>query len=396
MLAAAAIGWAVASGAFHAPGLLAVFLLFGGMGIASALRRPSGGGAARKLRADERGLHVDGVLAVPRRDIRAAIVSESDVEHGAAVHLHARRPWRSCSVFTTSRAEADALVRALGLGHPDDLVRLRALPPWAKHIRWLTVLLTTSPWFLFNVVRFVPPWGVVVLAALYAFIALPLVMPQYVEVAADGVLVSWLGSSTFLPFRAIDEATASSVGVLLRTSDGREHDIRLTQTDGGRDVERDALLARIEAGVRRQRDAQRGSEEALLARGGRSVADWVAAMRALGVSDAGGYRAASIPRDRLWEILEDPTSDASARAGAAIALHATARDDGARARLATVATRTAAPSLRVAIEALEQIEPEPVAEERIRVAIEASTALADAERLHEADDEDDDVRRRAS
>ncbi len=392
LLAAAAIGWAIASGAFQAPGILAVFVLFGGMGIASSLRRPSRGGRPRRVRADAGGLHVDGALVLRRRDIRGAIVSEADVEEGAVVHVEARHAWRACSVFTRSREEADAIVLGLGLGHPDDLVRLRALPPWARHIRWLTVLLTTSPWFLFNVVRFVPPWGVLVLAGLYGLIALPLVLPQHVEVAADGVLVSWLGHSRFLPFRAIEEASASTVGVVLKTADGRAHDIRLTQTDGGRDVERDALLARIEAGVRRHKDAQRSAEDALLARGGRSVGEWVAAMRALGATDAGGYRSAAIPRERLWEILEDPTNEPSARAGAAIALHAASRDPDTRARLAAVAARTAAPSLRVAIETLGTIAPEPDAEQRVRVAIEQSTTLATFEEQHEAEEE---TRRRA-
>ncbi len=375
LIGASAIGWAIASGAFQTPGLLAVFALFAGMAVATSLRRPSRGGKrARRVRADGAGLHVDGALAVARRDIQGVLVSEVD-EGSTVVHLETGRPFRSCSVFTTSRAQADAIVGALGLGHPDDLVRIRALPPWAVHIRWLTLLLTTSPWFLFNVVRFVPPWGVLVLAGLYALIALPLVMPQVVEVAADGVLVRWLGSARFFPFRAIEHVEGSSLGVVLRAF-GRTHDIRLTQNDGARDVERDALLSRIEAGIERHREVERGHEEALLARGGRSVAEWLAAMRALGMQDAGGYRLAAIPRERLWEILEDPTSDSSARAGAAIALDAKADDLDTRARLAAVAARTAAPSLRVAIEALGQREP---AEERVRLAIEHAESLAHLE-----------------
>lgn len=386
LVGASAIGWAIASGAFQTPGLLAVFALFAGMGVATSLRRPDhGGGRARRVRADESGLHVDDTLAVARRDIQGVLVSEVD-DGGAVVHLDTGRLFRSCSVFTRSRAQADAIVGALGLGHPDDLVRIKALPPWAVHIRWLTILLTTSPWFLFNVVRFVPPWGVLVLAGLYGLIALPLVMPQVVEVAADGVLVKWLGSARFFPFRAIEHVEGSSVGVVLRAF-GRTHDIRLTQNDGARDVERDALLARIESGIERHRLVERGNEEALLARGGRSVAEWLAAMRALGMQDAGGYRLSAIPRERLWEILEDPTSDTSARTGAAIALDGSAGDPETRARLAAVAARTAAPSLRVAIDTLGRVQP---SEDRIRVALEQSTSLAQSE------DADDLPRRRAS
>jgi hypothetical protein len=386
LVGASAIGWAIASGAFQTPGLLAVFVLFAGMSVASSLRRPShGGGRTRLVRADTAGLHIDGALAVARRDIQGVLVSELD-EGGAVVHLDTGRPFRSCSVFTASRPQADAIVKSLGLGHPDDLVRIRALPPWAVHIRWLTILLTTSPWFLFNVVRFVPPWGVLVLAGLYALIALPLVMPQVVEVAADGVLVRWLGSSRFFPFRAIEDVDGTSVGVVLHAF-GRSHDIRLTQNDGARDVERDALLTRIEAGIERHRLVERGNEEALLARGGRRASEWVAAMRALGAQDAGGYRFSAIPRERLWEILEDPTSHPSARAGAAIALDTSSSDSDTRARLAAVAARTAAPSLRVAIDALGRAD---ASDERVRIAIEQSASLAQTEEIEDLE------RRRAS
>lgn len=378
LLASGAVAWAFASGAFVTPGLLAVLVLFAGMGIASALRRPSHGGRLRAVRADGAGLHVDGALAVARRDLRGALVSASEQDGGAVVHLDVRPAWRACSVFTSTREQADDLVLALGLGHPDDLVRIRALPPWARHLRWLTILLTTSPWFLFNLVRFIPPWGVLVLAGLYGVIALPLVVPQFVEVAADGVLVSWLGSSVFHPFGALERAEASGVGVVLHARSGRAHEIRLTQQDGGRAAERDALVARITAGIARHASGGAGSEEALLARGGRSAAEWLTAMEVVGTGDAGGYRASAVPRERLWEILEDPTVSVSARAGAAMALRAAVEDDAdARARLAAVVSRTAAPSLRVTLEALEA--QDEGSGERVRVAIEHASALAELE-----------------
>ena len=88
-----------------------------------------------------------------------------------------------------------------------------------------------------------------------------------------------------------------------------------------------------------------------MARSGRSLEEWTRALRTLGGADGGGYRSPAVPEGELWRILEDPTSDASARAGAAVALRGSL-DEGGRARLRVAAEESASPKVRVALAAV--------------------------------------------
>jgi hypothetical protein len=55
--------------------------------------------------------------------------------------------------------------------------------------------------------------------------------------------------------------------------------------------------------------------------------------------------------EMLWEVVEDPAVDSTARAGAAMMLRRTL-DDGGRARLRVAAGACASPRLRVALDAV--------------------------------------------
>jgi hypothetical protein len=318
----------------------------------------------RKVVATPEGLLVDGALTVPRSAVRRAFVHAlPEGEYAVLIE----RPWpRAHAVFLGKRADADALVSALGQGPTGSVTRFRALPPWARHVRWLALLLTASPWAFVHLVRFLPTWSMVLLVGLYAVIALPLLLPQRVEVGQDGVYLRWLGKRRFVAFARIDRALSTPFGVRLVLHDDREIEILLSQKENA-SPERDPLLEGIEQGLAAYRAAPRADEEALLARGSRSLEEWTRAMRELGAGSAGGYRAVAIPRERLWELVESPAAEASAREGAALALHASL-DDEERARLARIAAVTASPRLRIALAG--------VAEERdgarVRVALEAA------------------------
>lgn len=323
--------------------------------------------APRTIAADERGLFVDGALLVPRRAIRAAAPNADGM-----VRIELGRG-RSQLVAFDDLETAHAFVRALGLHEEASVARYRALPPWSKHLGWLAVLLTTSPWILLNLLRFLSPAALVVVLLLYAVLALPMVLPQNVEIGHDGVLFSWLEKRRFVPYRRMREVRVTPHGVALELDDMRVVEIRLTQKPDA-DLARSAEVARrVRAAMERHAQHARAEEESFLARGSRSLDDWLRDMRALGTGEAGAYRTISIPRERLWAILENPSADPSAREGAALALHA-ALDDDERARLAAIGVRSAAPRLRVALETLAETQDE----KRVRVAVEQAEEVDDA------------------
>jgi hypothetical protein len=328
------------------------------VGAAFALGRKK----ARWVVADESGFSIDGARFLER----AAVVSayRATAEGGLhTVHVEGRLLGQSCTVYLDSEEQGRELLAALRFG----AVHFRALPPWAKHLRWLTLALTMWPLVFMAPLRNLPAWGIAALAALYGVILLPVLLPQRVDIGHDGVSLRWLGRERFIPFADIESALGTAFGVDLVLRDGRRVEIRLTHRKHSKVVQMKAILARIREGDVAQLSLARADEEALLARGGRDLEAWMRAMRALGASASGGYRAAAIPRERLWAIVESPVADPSAREGAAIALSALL-DEADRARLATLAQDTAQPRLRVALDGVSRGHEGA----RLRVALEAA------------------------
>ncbi|MBX3186989.1 MAG: hypothetical protein KF819_08240 [Labilithrix sp.] len=339
-------------------------ILLGTVAMVSLGKPTKPGYARRRIRAHAGGVEIDGALAMSREEIVAAHVGETE-SSGSVVYLQGRFLRRSLAVFVETEREAHALMDALHLGRGESLATFKALPPWAKHVRWLAVVLTTSPWLLLNFLRFLPPWVLGLIGLGYAVIVLPVVLPQRVEVGQDGVFLRWLGNRRFVPFAQIEDVTTTPFGIVLLLHGGKRFEIRLSYKDDAATIERRALFDRIEAGLARHRSALRADEETLLARGSRDVETWVREMVTLGAGEAAGYRAIAIPRERLWEIVESPSADPSAREGAAIALHA-ALDDDERLRLVALVHNTASPRLRVALDGLSRERDGA----RLRVALE--------------------------
>ena len=325
--------------------------------------------------ADARGLSIDGALYMDRASIEVSYCDEQPGDDGRyAVHIEGRLLRRACAIHVDSAEEAGALLAAMLRDPSSSAAHFRALPPWAKHIRWLAIVLTASPWVLINLLRHVPGWGIAILAALYGLILLPTFLPQRIDVGHDGVFLRWLGNKRFIPFSAIEIVSATKVGVDLFLRGERHVEIRLAQKNGGATAQVGALVARIKEGVLVQAGLTRADEEAFLVRSGRDLETWMKNMRALGGGETGGYRAAAIPRERLWAVVENPAADPSAREGAALALSASLDADD-RSRLATLAQRTAQPRLRVALDGVSR-EPD---ESRLRVVLATADEGAEAE-----------------
>lgn len=325
----------------------------------------------RRVGADSRGLSVDGELVLPRQTIlRTRVKDEPHGGHSVIVEARGLAPSRIVHVGSSriAQALADTLEQT-----PKDVVVFDALPPWAHRIRWLTIILTTSPWVLFNLLRHMPGWSILVVLGLYGLIALPVVLPQKIAIGEDGILLRWAGQRRFVPFGALRGARSTPLGVELDLEGDRVIEVRLTHRDDAEASRRASMLAKIEDGLAHHRALAPAEDEALLTRGERDLDAWIEEMGFLGTEAAHGYRAITIPRERLWAVLENPVADPSAREGAALALRARL-DDDERDRLLAIGQKSASPRLRLALDAVAQPSDTP----HLRVALEdAEQALVE-------------------
>ncbi len=327
---------------------------------------PEARGTKRRVAVDRRGLSVDGALVVPRHALLRARVLDEGTEH--AVLVETRGFARTYTLRVGSARSAQGLADVLEQP-PEEISEFDALPPWAHRMRWLAIVLTTSPWILFNILRHMPGFTILVVLALYGVIALPMVLPQKITVGEDGLLLRWAGRRRFIPFSALVSAESTPLGVKLELEDDAI-EIRLGHRADSFGARREAMLARIEEGMEAHRALEPAEDAALLARGTRSLDDWMRDLEALGLGDAGGYRTIAMPRERLWAVLENARAEASAREGAALALRSSLHDDE-RERIAAIAQKSASPRLRVALDAVSSLTDEP----RLRVVLEEAAEL---------------------
>lgn len=333
--------------------------------LALARGAPAARRGRRRVGADARGLSVDGELVLPRQTILRTRVRD-EAHGGYSVIVEGRGFTPTHTVHVESARIAQALADTLEQA-PREVVEFDALPPWAHRMRWLTIVLTTSPWILFNLLRHMPGWSVLVVIGLYGVIALPMILPQKIAIGDDGILLRWAGRRRFVPFALLRDARATPLGVELELEDDRALEIRLTHRSDAEAARRTAILERIEEGLEHHRALEPAEDEALLTQGDRELGAWIQEMSMLGTADAYGYRTIAIPRERLWAVLENPGADPSARQGAALALRARL-DDDERERLASIGQKTASPRLRVSIDAVARA-PDTA---RLRVALEES------------------------
>jgi hypothetical protein len=182
-----------------------------------------------------------------------------------------------------------------------------------------------------------------------------MMLPTTVRVGADGVALSWPGSRRFIGYGEVERVlryTARNdpsypIGVELALRTGEVLRLPAITTDG---ASSDLLCERIREAM--ETWSSGGAEgTALLYRKGRGLAEWITALRALGAGANADMRTPPVPRDRLWRIVESPTSEGAVRAAAAAALGGDVLSDEDRARLRGAARAVAAPKLRFAIEA---------------------------------------------
>ena len=199
------------------------------------------------------------------------------------------------------------------------------------------------------------------LAAMIVPLLVYMNMPGHVDLGKDGMLVDLRGPKRFIRFDDVEDArtfrshasgkTFVSIKVNLASSAPLELPFGEDQLGVSDRAER--LAAAITQAVEANRAAGDGAYSAALERGGATAAAWVARLRRITASADAGPRDAPVPQDTLLRIVEDPRAAAVARASAAVAL-GRELDATARARVDAATAATAAPKLRIALEARRQ------------------------------------------
>ncbi len=307
----------------------------------------------QRLVADASGVWADGRCLVPRADLLGATLERRALLQ-PLVHLRTAGK-RRMTLAMPDALQAEYLVGALALGsaRPVESFRVRAGIFSNKTAQSVLAALMLSFRFSYIWLRHLGVVGWTLMLVVLVVALLNTFWPTRIEVGADGVLVSSLLRRWFYPFAQISHARKTDWGVTLTRKSWREVEIRTEAKQNAKpSADRDALFERIQQRLAELRALEGpGNAGVLVARGGRSVEEWIHALQALGGGDGGGYRAPAVPDGELWRILEDPGSDASARAGAAVALRAGLDDEG-RSRLRIAAGGSASPKVRIALQAV--------------------------------------------
>jgi hypothetical protein len=176
-----------------------------------------------------------------------------------------------------------------------------------------------------------------------------------IRVGVDGVYVTGAGRARFFAWTGVDDVRAEGADIVLSR---RGRAVLRLQLDRAEVARKDALVARVTASLTA---AERAGSDPTHA----SVAHAASGDRGLLARSARGavdYRQPAIKRETLWEIVEGPGAEPSARMSAAGALAAEMHADE-RARLRIAAEQCAEPRVRVALEALAERAADAEAEE---------------------------------
>jgi hypothetical protein len=203
--------------------------------------------------------------------------------------------------------------------------------------------------------------GVGVAVSVSAVFWLALV-PQWIRVGRDAIAFRWLGRDRVISYRDVERLEREE------TQQGRFHGrswlvlrdgtrLRLAPTPGKAGI---GVALAIERAIEERLAAFRSrapiEAPADLARAGRDDAAWLARLKEIAGAEE-GFRAGSLDRDRLLEIVESPIADPTERAAAARVLRP-AMSDGERDRVRVAAADTCHPKVRIALEEIAEAEDE--------------------------------------
>ena len=314
-------------------------------------RTPSGGA---RIEVGEEGLFAEGKLLVPRADMRrAVVVGEAD----SAVVSIQRSQGYFVALDVPDEAEGRRLVSALGLSAEQRTAEFPVDSPLATHVPASAVTGALAALIGASLVGLAMGYPLVSLSlvAWYGFV-LAWLRPRSVAVGTDGILISWLGMETLLPFSRLSSVTRERGGLHIRTAEEKTIRIRARQITRQRRsaqpemASEDVYMETLESRIQEAREASGGAEVTVLERKGRPLGEWVLHLRSLTAREASGFRAAPVVPEALWKTVENGNVWPAARAAAAVAL-GPSLDEGGRERLRVASRVVVAPKLRVALEA---------------------------------------------
>lgn len=396
-----------------AVGLLSMPFLFGLLSawwFRTIGRKPS-------MRADVLRLTEDAILLgderlVERDDIASAVVWPAR-NLGTIVRIARKALGRaSIDVLVGSLGDGRALVRALRQSGAQTTRAFRiAAASHQQYRKRVASFFTAAPLMLLVMALaggFIGKGtifnGICALIALgYAGFVAQLLSSTRVEVGTDGIAVRWLWQKSFVPMSDVlrvervegDVSWTGNYPVIVRVHRRSGPPVDLLaqmpkRTAAGRDDkwahvasrEADMLIERITEAVQERAtggDADLASwESELLSRGERAIDQWVAALRGLSTEVESFRRQAGGGIDALWGVVEDAAAAPERRAAAAVAL-APHLDEGGKERVRIAARATAAPKLRIALEAAATNDEDALAEALDEVAPPRRSTVARAD-----------------
>ena len=312
------------------------------------------------LHVDDRGLSVGGQLKLARAQLRSTYLQKLPDGRVAACFSTSLSSLR---VTLHNEATARALCAALGVKVsvilPEDATVARHFG-FARTTREVLVAIVAGLGLTLATGLMLRGHFTFLLACALMVAALGLAWSALFEltIGVDGVDLRRRGRSRFVPFEDIAsiDPRPEAVAIVLRSSEEILVHVPFADTDAGMLAQRDKIAETLTVSLRAygetllEPDHARVGALAVLARGERPLAEWLVALKDLAAPTGTAYRSGEVPIEELWRVVEDPTAEPTARAGAAVALRPTLDDDG-RMRLRVASEGTASPKVRVVLEA---------------------------------------------
>ncbi|RLB66137.1 MAG: hypothetical protein DRI90_00175 [Deltaproteobacteria bacterium] len=339
-----------------------------------------------EVRADGRGVQLDGELVLPRERAARGFM-RSVAGQSPRVRIVGPHDEILLEIETPNRKAARALLRATDLDTEAVVARF-TLTHHVLGKTWMIIGLSWLPMVvggavLFGVSTVIEHLGgsdVVTMTASIATLvtlalgALLLYRWSRVQlvIGRDGLHLKSFGRRRYIAHGQIERlrrwpqkensrstgATSEGFNLMLRS--GETIALRtLAQRLRHGDPQKDFIFREAQAALADHRKTE-GTRLSTLDRGGRTAADWVRDLRGIGGGAQAGHRSAAAPLDDLWTMLEDPRTEVEQRAASAVALAASG-DANAGQRIRLLSRATANPALQRAFEAaadddLEQLE----------------------------------------
>jgi hypothetical protein len=309
------------------------------------------------VRADKRGLWFRKRLLLARERIESVWVEKAPADQ-RCVHLCARHARDDVAITVDDDERVKSLLRALDLRHDRhaasfvvESAPLRA-PRRQMIVRALVVLFGAllAASVVYGAYRTASVGFLLVPVLLaYSIILRHARLTTRVVVGADGIVVRVAGAVRHVRFEEVGSVTGRGRATTAVRLNGRSDEILLRFVGNNADQKSHAFSRRVQPNIGKGACGPGDHLAQLLLPSSRGLEEWLGELRRV-TSGSEGYRGGALPDEDLWRIVESPSADAGARAGALASL-GPRLDDVGRVRIGEIAGGTAHRPIRVALEA---------------------------------------------